>query len=79
MERTPCIAYVYTYLTLFSHLHSDGIRAIVLTACTMLISGTYYVLLFVYFHCLNVGVIYVTCFAYYHICMFCNTSTFEMS
>ena len=30
MERTPCIAYVYMYLTLFSHLHSDGIRAIVL-------------------------------------------------
>ena len=51
MERIPCIAYVYMYLTLlFSHLHSDGIRAIVLTVCTMLISGTYYVILFVYFH-----------------------------
>ena len=68
------------YVTLlFSHLHSDGIRANVLTVCTMLISGTYYVLLFVYFHCLNVGVIYVTCFAYFCICMFCTTSTFEMS
>ena len=78
MERTPCIAYVYTYLTLFSHLHSDGIRAIVLTACTMPISGTYYILLFVYFLS-NVGVIYVTCFAYYYICIFCDTSTFEMS
>ena len=84
MERTHCIAYVYMYLTLlFSHLHSDGIRANVLTVCTMFISGTYYVLLFVYFHCLNVGVmiLYVTCFAYYCICMFCRptTSTFEMS
>ena len=68
MERTPCIAYVYTYLTLFSHLHSDGIRAIVLTACTMLISGTFYVLLFVYFLS-NVGVIYVTCSAYFCVCM----------
>ena len=53
--------------------------AIVLTVCTMLISGTYNVLLFVYFHCLNVGVIYMTCSAYYCVCMFCTTSTFEVS
>ena len=74
---------MYMDLTLlFSHLHSDGIRAIVLMPYCVYdayISSTYYVHLFVYFHCLNVGVIYVTCFAYYCICMFCTTSTFEMS